>query len=195
MNKSLVIAIFCFLFLSCRGESGDCKNFYKKANEKLNQYYRDGLSSHLDTALYYANQLNTCSEYKVRGVNLKLTLYMLSQRYEMGYKYVDSLLEKDFNRPYQKIQYKKSFEALLFEKQNNIASRDSCYKEIIIEIEKYIKKNPLSKDAIVDLFYIKMRFEEKEKVINEINLLKSEKSYDKDFLETLKETINSMGKK
>ncbi|HJV77723.1 MAG TPA: hypothetical protein VJ602_05010 [Paludibacter sp.] len=195
MNKSLIIAVFCILCLNCRGESGDCKSSYKKATEKLNQYYIDGLSSHLDTALYYASQLNTCSEYKVRGVNLKLTLYMLSKKYEAGDKYVDSLFEKDFSRPYQKILYRNSFRALLLEKQNDIAGRDSCYNEIIIEIRKYIKKNPLNKDAIADLFYTKINFEDRETVINEIDLLKSKKSYDKDFLEALKETIDSKEKK
>jgi len=195
MNKSLIIAIFCFLFLCCRGESGNFKIYYQKANEKLNQYYIDGLSTHLDTALYYANQLNASSQYKVRGVNLKLTLYMLSKKYEAGYEYVDSLLERDFNRSYQKNQYKKTFKALLFEKQNNISSRDSCYKEIVVEIEKFINENPLDKNAITDLFYVKLKFEDKDKVINEITLMQSQKSNNNDFLETLKETINSMGKK
>ena len=192
MSKNLIIVIFCFLFLCCRGESNDCKNSYQKAKINLNKYYEDRSSSHLDSALYYANQLSACTEYKVRAVNLKITVYTLLKKYEMGCKYLDSLNVTDFSLPYQKTLYMKTFEGLSFEQRDDYTKRNACYKEIVAEIERYLNTNPLNKNAIADLFYTKLKYEEKKVVINEINLMQSQKKNDKEFFDALKETINAM---
>jgi len=50
----------------------------------------------------------------------------------------------------------------------------------------------LDKNAIADLFYTKLKYEEKKVVINEINLMQSQENNDKEFFEALKETINAL---
>ena len=56
----------------------------------------------------------------------------------------------------------------------------------------YLNTKPLDKNAIADLFYTKLKYEEKKVVINEINLMQSQENNDKEFFEALKETINAL---
>lgn len=188
------------LITSCNGQTkknnaNDCTILYNQANNKLIEYYTTNHDICLHESLNYTEEaLSLCPEYKVRLIDLKVTLLMLLHEYKKGHEFINSMNINDFVKPYKKNLYLKTFKALSFEAQGDMLGRDSCFKEIEAEIKSYISEYPSDKEAIADLFFTKVKHIKTELVIKEIDLLQEKNKKDTEFFEGLKETIIAMPK-
>jgi hypothetical protein len=201
MRLIYIFGLFAVIFFTnCNGQSKtnsdkDCNSLYTQAKNKLNEYYLVNNDSSLYSSLGYTEQaLSSCPEFKGRFTDLKITLLMLLHEYEKGYKFVNALNVKEFSKPYKKSLYLKTFKALSLENQGDTLGRDSCFNELEAEIKSYMSKYPSDKDAIADLFFIKVKHINTELVIKEIDLLQKKNKKDAEFFEGLKETIKAMPK-
>jgi hypothetical protein len=199
LNRDSMFAIILSsaILLSCQGERNsikqeDCNKSYQKATSALNNYYVDSNKVYLDTAYYVVEKVyGTCPEFKSRFTNLKISLLLLRQEYESGYRFVDSLEENEFRQSYKKKLYLKTFQALTFEQQGDTSQRNEYFEKLVVEIEIYISVNPSDKDAIADLFYTKLKFKEKAEVKREIDSMQTKRNNEKDFFNALKEAISA----
>lgn len=188
------------LITSCNGttkknNANNCTTLYNQANNKLNEYYTTNNDSCLHQSLNFTEEaLSFCPEYKVRLVDLKITLLILLHEYEKGYEFINLLNENDFSKPYKKNLYLKTFKALSYDAKGNLLGRDSCLKEIEAEIGSYISEHSLDEEAIADLFFTKVKHIKKELVIKEIDSLQEKNKKDTEFFEVLKESIMDMPK-
>ncbi len=183
---------------SCSGQNKqssdkDCETQYIQAKDKLNEYYLSNEDSSLYLALNYTDKaFPLCPEFKDRLANLKITLLMLLHEYNTGYEFVNTLNDNDFAKSYKRSLYLETFKALSLEVQGDTIGRDSCFNELEKEIEIYVSKHPLDKDAIADLFFTKIKHIDTEIVIREIGLLQENNKEENEFFEGLKETIRAM---
>lgn len=194
MRNIIIVLFLCiesfFCLNNAQNNQKQCEYFIHKATLSLNEYYADSSVCHLDTAFEYINTADQmCTAHIPQIVNLKITLFLLSKKYDEGYEYISSLPLDRFKRSYQKNQYLNTFKALLYEQNNDTINRNACYKAVAVEIEKYLENNPSNKDALVDLFFAKIKFENKDSVLNQINIIEMKNNKDKNFYEALKETI------
>lgn len=195
MYLHLLFIVFIGIFPSCQADStpqnSKCKGAYNMANSLLNEFYQKADQSKLDTALYIVERnINVCPDYDTRMVNLKIRMLILLKADDRGYKFVDSLDENKFDKPYKKSLYLKNFKAMGLEKRGDSLSRNHQYLEIIDDVLKYIKLHPSDKEAIADLFFIKAKVEEKSKILKSIDTMRRQsKDDDSLFYEGLKSLV------
>lgn len=203
MNKAIRIFIpikisLVTIAFSCNQEArvsnaDSCLKDFNMANTNVNLYYRDSSTNQLDTALFYINRSSSsCPEFKTRFVNLKLSVLLLLKDDKKGHDFVSSLNSKDFDKDYQKDMYLSNFDAIKYEKLGDTTKRNLIYSELTTVIEKYLQNNSTDKEAYMDLFYTKAKFKEKAEVIKEIDSLYKDKIGDNNFVEALKQTIESL---
>ncbi len=203
MNKALRIFIpikisLVTIAFSCNQEGKDnnannCQKDFNMANASLNLYYSDSSRNHLDTALFYIDRSSfSCSEFKTRFTNLKLSVLLLLKDEKKGHDFVSSLNSEDFDKEYKKDMYLKNFDAIAFEKQGDTTKRDLVYSELSSVIEKYLQKKSSDKEAYMDLFYTKVKFQTKTEVIKEIDSIYKDRIRDNNFVESVKQTIESL---
>ncbi len=193
--KNLLLALTLVMFLGCSNGAStlsdkDCKDNLSRANSYLNEYYIDGNDENLNLSLSMVDSVfNLCPKNKGQFVSLKITLLTLLKDYDKGFEFVSTLEEEEFDKPYKRNMYLKTFKALSFETKGDTIQKDEFLKELANEIESYVKENPTDKSSITDLFFTKIRFTSKEDVIEEINRMQENVATDKDFYEALKESI------
>ncbi len=196
--QRLSFFVLVLLNFTCNGQPkmisiNDCKTLYNQANNKINEYYVTKNDSCLNQLIKFTDENSSiCSEYKIKLTELKLTAFMLLHDYKKAYGVVNLLSINDFSKSYKKNLYLKTFKALAFEVEGNTHRRDSCFNEVVMEIESYILEHPSDKEANADLFFTKARYINVEIVIKEIELLQEKKGVDVDFFEGLKETIKNL---
>ncbi len=198
--KVVISFLTLCLFTCCNGtvdknKCFDCKETYHKAISHLNNYYLDSNKIELTESLLLADTaLLNCVDYKVKFINLKITLLMLLGKYEEGALFIDLIAKEDFEKPYEKSLFSNTFRALMLEKQGNIFSRDSCYQKATLEIEEYLKINPDDKNAILDLTYTRLKYIDILTVLSELKKSQNQNAEDYDFYEALIETIKTIPK-
>ncbi|ATL49591.1 hypothetical protein COR50_21770 [Chitinophaga caeni] len=188
----LVLKVICS---GCQGEikseKSKCKEAYEEANARLNEYYQNADQEMLDTVLHIVQKnINDCPDYNVKMVNLKIRVLILLKEYDLGYKFIYSLDEKKFEKPYKKDFYLKSLKAMELESQGDSASRNEQYLGIIDDVLRYINLHQSDKEAIADLFFIKAKVEEKSRVLESLDIMRDQgNSGDSMFYEGLKSAI------
>lgn len=190
-----IILMLSEVFVSCQGadrsNNTDCQNLYKDANSRLNEYYQYADPKKLDTALaVIEGNISVCPEYEARMVNLKIRLLILLKAHDHGYKFIDSLDEAKFDKSYKKNFYLKSFKAMEFESTGDSININKQYKEIVYDISEYLTKYPSDKEAIADLFFTKVKIENKQEVLRDLKLMQQKNdNIDRDFFDGLKTAV------
>ena len=151
------------------------------------QFYSSNDTALLYIAKEYLDSID-CESFKYKVFSTKTALFILLKEYSEGIKYIKSLNAKNFNQVYQRNMYLKSFEAMQSESMGDTIKSKKLYTEIIEEIQKYLQTNS-NREALVDLFYIKSKIERREKVIQEINHLKTTGKYDNNSIDLIIATI------
>jgi hypothetical protein len=190
--------IFSGMCASCqnnmKASGNNCDKAYRQANNNLNAYYRQGDRRKLDTALTIIDEnIQACPDYKNRMVNLKIRLMILTKAYASGYRFIDSLEGEKFDKSYKKSFYLKSFRAMELNEQGDSVNRDKLYRDIVDDILPYIKEHPSDNEAVADLFFTKVKVEDKAKVLKEIDFMKHQQGNDSLFYEGLKTAITTGG--
>ena len=141
--------------------SDNCKKLYLEANERLNEFYQQGNQKKLDTALYILDKnIDACPDYNVRMVDLKIKLLILLNASDRGYKFIDSLDVNKFDKPYKKGLYLKNFKVIGLDSPADSVNRIKLYQEMINDLLGYLKNHPSDKEAIAELFFIKIKMDE-----------------------------------
>jgi hypothetical protein len=188
----------CCLFLSaCQAQSGDnekCVRGFKNAQKNLFNYYSNNNYKSLDSALLNIEQSALCTKTRVASVEIKISILLLMQKFEQGYKYVDSLNEKDFPLRYQKEISLNVFKAKKYESSKDTASSLKCYSEIAKVIQSYITQMQISEGLdfearYYDLFIFKAKCFSQKQIESEIDSLTKKYPKERDFFEVLKGTI------
>jgi hypothetical protein len=203
MNKAIkhfipIIISLVTLVFSCNQEvkvsgADNCIKYFNIAKSNINLYYRDSSTNHLDTALFYINtNTSLCPEYKTSFINLKLSILLLLKDDRQGQEFVRSLDSMDFDKDYQRGMYLGSFDAIKYEKLGDTTKRNLIYSELSTIIENYLRVNYTDREAYVDLFVTKAKYRNKAEVIDEIDSLYKDRIGDNDFVEALKQTIESL---
>lgn len=189
-----IIAIVC-CFSSCNGQGGNvekCAQKFKSAREIA--YSNPDRKSALDSALVLTNEISQCDSIKKAVVDFKITLLLGLQRYQQALNYIDSLNIKDFTYDYKKNATYKSILALRYDSEGDTFRRDSLYKAIANEIEKYIEdRNPSGKEfkeVYTELFAIKGMYLNPKQIDSSVELLKKKYPDKETFFEFFKTPKN-----
>lgn len=193
MNKTIIVIMLCLNLICVRGcsQSGIKRDIAKNSNYTqalvyINKYYTNEDKKLLIKA---KDLLDSTCDNSNQIVNTKISLFFLLKNYSEGIKYLNSISNIHFYKPYQKEMYLNTMAALA---ENNAAKRQHYYNSAVIHIMKYLVKHKTDNQALADLYYTQIRFTSKTHVLNEIDNAIKTNLYDNNFLSILKETIKGM---
>lgn len=181
----LCLALISVSLSACgKNSEKECDLLLQKANNNLHQFYLSNDTLLLYRAKNYLDSID-CNSFKYKVFNIKTTLFILLKEFSEGIEYMKTSNTDDFNKPYQRNMYLKTFEAMRYEVKGDTVTSIKLYAEIVDEIKNYLDKNPPNQEVLVDLFITKSKVEKRDKIIQEIELLKSTGKYDNDFLDAV----------
>lgn len=187
-NFLYYLVLFSISLNACNNNSEkECDLLLKKANDNLYQFYSSNDTLLLFSAKKYLDSIN-CNSFKYKAFNTKNTLFILLKEYSKGIEYIKTLSSSDFNKSYQKNMYLKSFEAMQCKAKGDSVTSIRLYTEVTDEIQDYLDENP-SQEVLIDLYTVKSKIEKQDKIIEEIELLKTTGKYNNDFLDALATTM------
>ena len=146
----------------------------KKNNERCNSLYEKAFNCWLQ---YSLTDSTLCLE-------LNLSIRYLLKDYEGGKKYVESFNSSDFSTNYKKDMYIKAFEVAILESKGDTVNRNQLFKELINEIQLYLNKNP-NEESLYDLFLVKRIIEDQNKILKEIEHIRSSKQYEDKVIDNI----------
>ncbi len=155
------ILLVCLILFSCDKLKSDnlenCKSLKLKVNKTINDYYFSHRTNSLDSALVLIDSsLKICDSSSGWFIQQKIDVLILKQNYAKAYEYVNSIDGNVFQFSYKKTMYLNGINALNYESDNHLRKRDSCYKLVANEIQKYINSsNSSSEQVYADLFITK----------------------------------------
>jgi lipoprotein len=178
------ILILLSLFSSCsNGNSERCNSLYEKALNHWLQYSLTDNTLCLEEAKQYLDSID-CKPVKRKVFELNLSVRYLLKDYEGGKKYVESFNSSDFAANYKKDMYIKAFEAAILESKGDTVNRNQLFKELINEIQLYLNKNP-NEESLYDLFLVKRIIEDRNKILKEIEHIRSSKQYEDKVIDNI----------
>ncbi|HEV8084694.1 MAG TPA: hypothetical protein VGP55_15920 [Chitinophagaceae bacterium] len=151
-----------------------CYDNFKKAKEIA--YNNFSKTSSLDSALVLVNRSMPCDSIRKSVIELKLRLLITLKKYKEGAEFIDSLTNDDFEYTYKRKLNHDNFIALKFQSNKDTNNRNSVYRKMDANLEKYINSNKLSskefEEAFLDLYTIKGNFIDPIRINQEIDSLK-----------------------
>lgn len=197
--KKIIIFVqvsLCFLCISCKGQvisDEVCKENLSEALDKYNTYMTLSQDEYLlkESLDYLGNSL-LCENTKEVSIELKISILLILNQFVEGEKFLLSLKEDDFKKPYKKQMYLYYFESKLCEEES---CRLSKLKDIEISIEKYIEEKKIFEEEVYyDLFLIKNELLSEDQFTKQISESIKQFPYYKDFFETLNTTFKETEK-
>ncbi|MBF4494097.1 hypothetical protein IR010_16225 [Flavobacterium sp. MR2016-29] len=187
--------IIAILFLcSCNGQNAnkeDCKTNFIKARTKLNKFYTENNPVLISDAVKDVEKSLDCPETRSASIDLKISALSLLKKYDVAYKFIDSLEEKDFSKPYKKKMQYNFFKALDCESKLQNDDKKKYFDIAITEIQTFINnQKTIDQESYYELFLVKSKILSAEQVSDEINILKIKYPADKNFFESLKESFD-----
>lgn len=195
---TISICVFINIIIGCHDKPAgiaNCKVDLKKAADSLNSYYQSGKLSALEASLPFLQEPLECPETRPRAIEMKISIFVLLKEYENGYKFVDSVKDNDFSRPYKREMAMDYFRALEFESKADSIDKKKHLQLITHNIQDYIKRSASSdtamdKEAYYDLYLIKSKLYPINELYKELDSLKTRYPGQIDFIESLKGTLN-----
>ncbi|SEW51715.1 hypothetical protein [Chitinophaga arvensicola] len=174
--------------------SADCDKIYTAANDHVNRYHMEKNAHDLDTAgVLLDGHLNDCRDYRVRMVNLRISVFVLAKDADRGYRFIDSLNAGEFGKTYLKQNYLSFFKAIAAIKMGDRQKRDSSFQEMVNNIWQYIGTHLSDQMALSEMFAMKAMIVDPEKVADEVISLKERMPPgNSDFLDMLSNSVRSM---
>jgi hypothetical protein len=186
-----VIVINC---ISCiNSQNNNCKELQNQSHLGVMRFFKDENKSHLDSSLdNIEKSYKVCPELETAFFpNIKVTILILLKEYDKGYEYIKTFNDSHFMiQPYSKNSYLNIFSALIFREQKDTFKVDSCVNLVLKEFDTYLIMHPDEEQTVIEAkFQIKYWFQNKSKVMHEIEELRAGKIYDNEFIDNL---INSL---
>lgn len=191
-----VQVLLCFLCISCKGQiisDEVCKENLSEALNKYNTYMTLNQDEYLlKESLDHLESSLLCENAKEVSVELKISILLILNQFVEGEKFVLSLKEDDFKKPYKQQMYFNYFKSKLCKEE---ICRLSKLKDIEISIEKYIEEKKIFEEEVYyDLFLIKNELLSEDQFTEQISESIKQFPYNKDFFETLNATFKEIGK-
>ena len=198
--NTLALSFLAFAFFAdCKGQANltFCKQNYKTAREYLNKYYALNQDSFLLISLYSANNAIICPETKNGAIEIKIGDLILLKKFTAGYKFVDSLKDDDFDKPYQRLMCLNKFLALNATEKFDTTKSKQYYLQILPSIQEYIQRiaktnDKIREEAYYDLFVVKSKIETVDEIVKEINALKSQFPKESRYWDMLQGTFSEL---
>jgi len=184
------IFFFLLLFVSCNKvveSKENCDRVYKKVTSLVSEYYIENDTNKLNEALKVINTTNSKCKDESKFILLNINIYNILGDYKNAYSFLDTISGDIFGLPYKKMMYLNFYKASM---TSDSAERIQYWKQIVNEIETYLKQDSTNKEAIFDLFTFKIKYLNQNQVLNEIDEL-AKKSDDIDFFEGLKNSMKA----
>jgi hypothetical protein len=143
---------------------------------------------YLDSASHQKNLLNFI-------VVPRVTVYLLRAQLDPGRQYVESMDARQFPRPYLKEMYRHFLDALKYNKQREVENRDASMKKAVESVEQYLSTHSKDKDAISDMFSLKMYSEPSGKLFSDMDAYVKKYPDSKLVVEDLKKSLKAVVKK
>jgi hypothetical protein len=190
-------------------------HFYVKNYEKL----KDTIWANKAIALFNSTDLHCNKKYDL--LYWRFYLYILMKDYNNGIEYFNSLEKEFFVPEYHKTYFINTLKSIIYNNKNNTITRNELNKQIVLEIENYLKtiyvdgvqinvnlqdnlkkllyKYSIShKQTIFDYYVVRARYENIDLIINELknankNIYNAEIDYWKNnVLPDILSTLDSM---
>lgn len=179
-----IFILLLTLLLSCSKKNSErCNSLYEKAFNRWLQYSLTDSTLCLEEAKQYLDSID-CKPVKRKVFELNLSIRYLLKDYEGGKKYIESFNSSDFAANYKKDMYLKAFEAAILESKGDTVNRNQLFKELINEIQLYLNKNP-NEESLYDLFLVKRIIEDQNKILKEIEHIRSSKQYEDKVIDNI----------
>ena len=143
---------------------------------------------YLDSASHQKNLLNFI-------VVPRVTVYLLKAQLDEGRQYVERVDARQFPRPYLKEMYRHFLDALMYNKQRDVENRDTSMKGAVASVEQYLSTHPKDKDAISDMFSLKLYSEPSEKLFADMDAYVKKYPESKLVVEDLRKSLKAVMKK
>jgi hypothetical protein len=160
-SKTIIFTILVFTFIKCASSDRQCIkceiNNEKSARCDM-EYQLDNDVSHLDSALYYINEVfDECVECRKYAFLLgmrKVCLYSIKNEYENAINFSDTLYEKDIITEYYKNILFNRFKAMEAQINGDTLIKNVYLKNAFSEIEQFFISHKPSIDSFLNMPYI-----------------------------------------
>ena len=166
--------------------------YYQRAVNSLNNYSVSRDSMQLIAVRHYLDSAAVDPALRKKIVIPRVSLFLLTKKFQEGCNYANSLDSLQFQRPYQKKMYVNFFQAFLLNQKQEYTQRDKSLKTAIDAISVYLKTHPKDTVAISDLFSIKMYCEQEPQLVKEMESFKKQHPEDQSFVEELERSFKSI---
>jgi hypothetical protein len=169
-QKTFLFTILVFTIFQCSSnqkQTDKCKINNEKSARCEMEYYLDDDIYHLDSALYYINEVfDECESYSFILGMRKVVIYSMKHEYEKVIKFIDTLENKKLlYHPYQKNLLINRFNAMIAQEAGDTIKRNIYIKNIVSDVEQFMV---MHKDTI-ELFF-QMPYGKSKKEMNEIQI-------------------------
>lgn len=200
-RKFIYLAVLLLLLVACtkpkQVERKHSKHsvhemYLQRGINSLNQFNATHDTSQLIAAEHYLDSASEQKSLTKLIVVPKVSLFLIKGRLEEGRQYVNTLDSMQFPRPYMKEMYLNFFDALLLNKKRDIENRDASMKRAVASIERYLDKHSNDKDAISDLFSLKMYAEPEAKLFEEMSAYKKKHPDTRAIIDNLQKSLRGI---
>ena len=125
----------------------------QKSADYYAKYYMDGDQSHLDSALFYIDEvLGSCEKYAGLLSLRKLSILSVKRDYSQALQFIETFDEEIFSDlPYFQNLLKNRFNAMKSQAEGDFDMRDYYLKSSIEEINKFLSMNKTKGDSLLGL--------------------------------------------
>lgn len=169
--------------------------YLQRGINSLNDFGAKRDSSQLIAAEHYLDSASRQKNLTALIVVPRVSIFLYKAKLDEGRKYVESIDTRLFPRPYMKEMYVNFFDALILNRKRDIEQRDASMKKAVESVENYLDTHSKDKDAISDLFSLKMYSEPGEKVFADMEAYEKKHPESKMAVEDLKKSLNGIIKK
>jgi len=186
--------------------SDKCELNNQKSAESYYRYYFDGDQSHLDSALFYIDEvLGSCEEYLGLLSLRKLSILSEKQEYSQALNFIETFDEDLFSDlPYFQDLLKYRFSAMREHSKGNLELRNRYLESGIENISEFLSANKTKADSLVRLpevgnilsdplgtaitqyYFYKSVVEGPESIGAEITNLQEEQRWNEEFIDFLR---------
>lgn len=148
-----IVLLFSQCVSSLEKKDNICEKNIQRSSDLCTEYYMDNNSIHLDSALFYIDEvLGSCEEYDGFMQLRKLSILSMKQDYSNALLFIETFEENLYgNMPYFQNLLKNRFNAMKSQSEGDTVLRDYYLNFIIKELEEYISLNKEKVDSLLKL--------------------------------------------
>jgi len=216
-NLTIVFFIISFTFIQCSivssyDKNEKCEENNVRSSELITEFYFDNNYSHLDSALYYIDEVYKSCEDRELNILLafrKLSIYSIKNQFSEALKFIDTFDDAIFDDlPYYKDLLINRFKAMKAQSEADTITRNIYLEKVILDIEKYLSENNEDIDkmlnlsnvedilinpystAVTQLYYYRSILRGRNEIIEELDSLQKTTDWNDKFLKVIGTAIN-----